>query len=273
MSDYDKTEIVNDIKRVASLYQSDTISRSEYLKHGNFSEYQLYDGGYSWAQLCEMANLKCKKNEPVSDEEYFERLVTAVEDLGRYPNTSERKKYGLNMSKSRYPTLMAFIEKAIDLGYVKDLREDQSASNQMQQSIIESSFPLLKQLSVHSKEIKRPTAPIPLNTPRARWERTGLDGYPYAPQDESGVIALFAILCSKGIIPWQIVDLNGGKGIDSVCFDENSHREIRVELKHLLSKAGWNHNIDDIDYVVCWENRWPDFPKPVIELCKYLRET
>jgi len=74
-------------------------------------------------------------------------------------------------------------------------------------------------------------------------------------------------------LPWQILDLTSGKGIDATCFDEIENREIRVELKFVLSKGSWNHPIEQLDFVVCWENRWPEFPKPVIELSKIIEET
>lgn len=32
-------------------------------------------------------------------------------------------------------------------------------------------------------------------------------------------------------------------------------------------------SLDNLDYVVCWENRWQDFPKPGIEIGLLLRET
>jgi hypothetical protein len=75
------------------------------------------------------------------------------------------------------------------------------------------------------------------------------------------------------VLRWQIIDLNSSKGIDCICFDEEAGKEIYVELKYLLTRAGWNHPIDQVDYVVCWENRWVDFPKPVIELRKLITET
>ena len=40
-------------------------------------------------------------------------------------------------------------------------------------------------------------------------------------------------------------------------------KEMRVEVKHTHSRGNWNHTLDEIDYIVCWENRWKDFPKPV----------
>ena len=119
---------------------------------------------------------------------------------------------------------------------------------------------------------RRPVPPIPQNSKRQRWKRIGIEAFPYAPQDELGVVALFGIFCSKRIIPWQILDLNGGEGIDGVCYDDASGREINVEFKHKLSRTNWNHPLDEVDYVVCWENAWHDFPKKVIELSKLIRQ-
>jgi hypothetical protein len=79
--------------------------------------------------------------------------------------------------------------------------------------------------------------------------------------------------CSKGKIRWQILEMRGGKGIDITCYDEVMDKSIRVELKHTLSKSSWNHRLEDIDFVVCWENRWPDFPKPVLVLSEIIKET
>ena len=128
-------------------------------------------------------------------------------------------------------------------------------------------------MHIRSRDEPRVIPPIPKSSRRRRWERTDVDGFPYAPQDESGVVALFGILCSQGVLRWQIIDLNSSKGMDCICFDEEAGKEIFVELKFLLTRAGWNHPIDQIDYVVCWENRWVDFPKPVIELRRLLEGT
>jgi len=265
--------IVDDIKRVANSLGKVTLSRSEYYQQGKYNHYQIYDGERNWTSLCEMAGIKPETKQPVSDETYFQRLVKATETLGRYPKTSERKKYHLNMSKRRYPTLTSFIEKAIELGYVEDLREDKHSSSK---SLSVESPPeivkFIKNALYKSAQQERPISPIPLHTKRTKWERTGLAGFPYAPQEEQGVLALFTILCSEHILPWQILDLSAGKGIDATCFDETEKKEIQVELKYILSKGSWNHPIDDLDYVVCWESRWPDFPKPVIELRKLIRE-
>ncbi len=256
-----------DVGAVAKRLGRDTLSRAEYLQHGRFSGYQLYDGGRTWEGLCKLAGIASKRIEAVPDDVYFERLASAARQLGRLPNVSERKKFGLNFSKRRYPTLKAFIDQAVKLGRLSPAT-GRTARGRPESKHVAPPPPS------HRPEppTSRPVPPIPLQTTRKKWERTGIDGFPYAPQDELGVVALFGILCSSGRIGWQILELRGGKGIDVTCFDHVMAREIRVELKHTLSRASWNHNVEDLDYVVCWENRWPDFPKPVVVLRELLEE-
>ena len=84
---------------------------------------------------------------------------------------------------------------------------------------------------------------------------------------------MFAILCARrelGDHEWSILELRQCKGIDATCYDHKSDREIRVELKYRLSKAVWDKRTEDVDYVVCWESAWPDFPKPVVVLRELL---
>lgn len=109
--------------------------------------------------------------------------------------------------------------------------------------------------------------------PRLIQNTTGdyISSFPYAPQDEQGVVAIFSILCHRQILPWQIVDLNGGKGIDAVCYDDKKQSFLKVEFKHCLSKHSFNHNLDSFDIVVCWINKWKDIGKEVVELRELLK--
>lgn len=255
-------EIVEDIVRVAKELGVKSLSRSRYLQFARFSEYQIYDDGRTWSKLCALAKLStAANNEPVTDEVYFQRLFDAVKKLGRFPKASERKRYGLNFSKVRYPTLSEFIQTAVRMGKVPDVTGEYSDMPAPQPVSITAT-----PIHIDREDEPRVIPPIPKNSKRSRWERTDVDGFPYAPQDESGVVALFAILCAQGVLRWQILDLNSSKGVDCICYDEETGREIHVELKYLLTRSGWNHPIENIDCVVCWENRWRDFPKPVFEL-------
>jgi hypothetical protein len=265
-----KDKIIEDIARVANELGVTSLSRSRYLQFARYSGNQIYDEGRTWSELCSAAKLSTgANNEPVSDEEYFKRLTEAVEKLGRIPKASERKLYGLNVSKARYRNYSEFIREAIRKGKIVDL----NGAYSVEESAPKHPEVALVPIHAGSKDQPRIIPPIPRSSKRTRWERTDIDGFPYAPQDESGVVALFAILCSQGVLRWQIIDLNSSKGIDCICYDEEAGKEIHVELKYLLTRSGWNHPLDDVDYVVCWESRWPDFPKPVFELKKFTEET
>ena len=153
----------------------------------------LYDGGRTWGSLCRLAGVTPKTNEPVRDEVYFGRLTAAIKQLGRIPKSSERKRFGLNFTKRRYPTLQAFVDRAIELGHLP-------APSAPTASAPQKTPPAISPTSAVTSASKavRPVPPIPLDTRRSKWERTGIDGFPYAPQDELGVVALFGILCSQG---------------------------------------------------------------------------
>ena len=178
-------ELAADIARVAAGLGTTSLSRSAYFQHGQYSQYDIYDGGRTWEQICSLVGVACMKSEPVPDEVYFQRLAAAISDLDRLPRTGERKQFGLNFSKRRYPNLSTLVDKAIDLGFVDaDLRAPTPTP---------PTQPSDPPVPAHATT-QRPVPPIPCNTKRAKWERIGVAGFPYAPQDELGVVALFAIL-------------------------------------------------------------------------------
>ena len=230
--------------------------------------YQLYDDGETWESHCSRAGVKTKATEPVPDEVYFENLKKTMAALGREPKTSERKKFGLNFGKARWPTLSAFIQEARTRGIiaiperaVSHAGERWAGANVPAEQPVPTAPPSFE---------RRPVPPIPSRTRRKnlRWEQSGLRGFPYAPNNEQGVVAIFAILCAQAALPLEITDINGGKGIDATCYNHDRQADIRVEFKYRLSRHTWNHKTDEIDLVVCWENRWPEFPKEKILILK-----
>jgi hypothetical protein len=264
------SKITDDIRRVANELGRRVLSRTEYVQKGKFTLYQVYEGGATWEQYCLAAGIATRKKEPVPDEVYFDRLKKAHESLARYPKSSERKMFGLNFSKRRYPTLSAFIARAAEVGYV-DSAEQTTKKGKAQEPTVTRLAP--PEPPEAAEIATRPVPPIPVGTKQRKWERTGVEGFPYAPQDESGVVALFAILCARrelGEHDWSILELRQGKGIDLTCYDHKLNQEIRVELKHRLSKSVWDKRAEDVNFVVCWESAWPDFPKPVVILRELL---
>ena len=278
---WSECKIVADIQRVAISIDKapgEVFSEGDYRKAGGIvSRYFLSLDGKGWKYYCERAGFRVDaRNQSVPAEEYHNRLRQAVGVLGRLPKTSERKKFGLNFPKRRWATLTVFLEDAIAKGIVPDLpskpnpASDKAVTRSKATDRSCGPPPISVAPATNDKSRKHPIPPVPRGTRRKSWERTSVEGFPYAPHDESGTVALFAVLCAKGVIPWQILSLNGGKGGDGVCFDERTEKELRIELKFRLSRGSWNHPFDSFDYLVCWENRWADFPKPVFELRKVL---
>ena len=272
---------IKDIKRVVASIPSrpQRMSHRFYVENGGcYSKYQMYTNGDKWSDLLyEACGISSDvRNNPVSNEKYFERLRNFVQLWKHLPNTSEQTKAGLNFTKStRWQSLDEFLCDAIHQGVVPSSlagpRLAKQVSKQPHQEI--SSKNRQVTASCDTSHASRNVAPPPRRPLRRnpKWKRIDIDGMPYAPQDENAVIALFAILCNRGIVPWQILDLNSGKGVDAVCYNETNGRELRVEFKLDLVERNWNHRTDDVDVVVCWQNKWQDFPKEVIELSRLLR--
>jgi len=164
-------DIAADIQRVAGRLGQKALSRTEYLQHGKFSEYHIYDGGRTWGSLCQLAGVAAKTVDPVSDDVYFDRLATAVEQLGRLPKVSERKRFGLNLSKRRNPTLQAFIDHAIALGRLAaPAVTPVSASSSAPPAVVRSNS------SSQVTTAARPVPPIPLDTDGESGSVPGLTG-------------------------------------------------------------------------------------------------
>ncbi|HEY4579767.1 MAG TPA: hypothetical protein VIG89_01910 [Candidatus Acidoferrales bacterium] len=210
--DQPNLDIVQDIKAVAQKLgrkQGDKLAQSEYLQNGQFSAYWIYDGGQTWENYCRAAGFVTRKKDPVSDEVYFSRLVDAVKTLGRLPKATERKKYGLNFTKRRFPTLKDFIDHAVSLGIVLGPAKEAEKPSESHNQQIEK-HAVVHEGAADTRAI--PVAPIPTHTKRKHWERTEIKGFPYAPQDELGVVALFGILCAERKIDWQIVEMRVVRG-------------------------------------------------------------
>ena len=268
---------VNDIAAIKNKLGCTKLSFAQYRDAGGrFTKGQIYSNGDTWGELCAEAGTSMDDSKaPVSNDVYFAKLKKFVDEKGRLPKTSERTLAGLNFQKSRWPTLSLFIDEAVSKGVIE-------ASYRKLPVVPESEPKASLPTSLPPSGNNAPTGvpcqpirgvpPIPSRSKRRTWKRIDVPGFPYAPQDEQGVVALFAILCNRGDRPWQILDVNGGKGIDAVCWDDDRNAEFRVEFKYVLSKQSWNHSLVDLDLVVCWLNKWPDFPKPVLELSKLLSQ-
>jgi hypothetical protein len=260
------------------------LSVPEYINAGGKYGNQIYSGGDTWEGLLKELGLEIKspRNRKRNKNFYYENLKTWVKENGKIPKSTERTKAKLNFSKTEefWNNYTEFIRSALNEGIISN---DVVPKKYLEKNMpdFEESDGLINEIDHHVNDqkknnLERRTPPPPktnLNIRRKpNWKRIDIPGMPYAPQDENAVIALFAILCSHNILKFQILDVQSGEGIDSICYDDDSGKEVRIEFKLDLSENKFNHKIEDLDMVVCWKNKWLNFPKKVIELENILKQ-
>jgi hypothetical protein len=269
-----EAEIVGDVRKVGlalgKVPGRDRFGKREYITAGGrFSQYYLYDGGRGWEFYCRKAGYEPKTKSGVSDPDYAERFRRACGELGRPPRKSEYKNYGLSCNKRRRGDIHQLYATIASEIFGRRPATATPAAAEKGEAPPDTSREARKSENVQNTHIgrtRRHVPPIPKNIRGKKWEQIGIDGFPYAPHHEMGVVAIFAILCSRGRLPLQITYVTSGTGTDGVCWDEEAQEEVRVEFKKILAKSSFDKSLGSFDMLVCWENRWPDFPKRVIEL-------
>jgi hypothetical protein len=97
-----------------------------------------------------------------------------------------------------------------------------------------------------------------------------LDGAPlhYAPQNELGVIFLFAHILKKYRL--RIDEIRSGYP-DCIAYQKTGSGERKIRIEFELKSRNFKtqgHDPNGCDWIVCWEHNWPNVPKGinVIEL-------
>lgn len=254
----------NDVERIKTRLGSTRLLLREYLDAGGeFSRSQLYSDGHT---LETVGLAPDEANAPVADEVYLDRLKRFIEREGRLPKSSEKRRAGLNFGSGRWASLGVFLEHAAKEGVFPRALLTRRGPILPAFPVLSGQSPMAMGTEPTVAAHERELPPIPKKSKWKKWSRIDEPGFPYEPHDELGVVALFAILCSHGKLPYQLVGATGGQGTDSVCWDEKNRKHLNIEFKYVLSKTTWNHPLDDVDVVVCWRSTWPNFPKEVLEL-------
>lgn len=95
-------ELLNDLKRVASLLGKDSVTIAEQNKHGRFSAMTMMRRFDSWPASLEKAGLIVKKRMNISKEELFRNLEEVWVTHGRQPHFSDMKTLGSRFGATTY---------------------------------------------------------------------------------------------------------------------------------------------------------------------------
>ena len=140
----DKSVVINELQRVASLLDAKHVSRSAFARHGNLSTAVVEATFGSWNEAIAAAGLiplpqgGFPKSEErrlerlhyagtheigdISDELLLEDLVRLANKLGRRPSGNQiaaKGKYGRDIYQRRWKSVSAAYEAAINAGMVK----------------------------------------------------------------------------------------------------------------------------------------------------------
>lgn len=83
------TEILNDLKAVASKSDARTVSIPKYKQHGKYDETTISRRFGSWNKALAAAGLVLSNEVNISDERLFENILTLWQHFGRQPRRSE----------------------------------------------------------------------------------------------------------------------------------------------------------------------------------------
>ena len=90
-----------------------------------------------------------------------------------------------------------------------------------------------------------------------------LEGAPmrYAPQSELGVVFLFSRLAKK--LRLRVDTVQSGFP-DCVAYQKSHGKENKIRIEFEFKAKNFKmhrHDPKGCDWIVCWENNWPDAPK------------
>ena len=94
-------DVINDLKRVASLLTTETLTAKEYDTYGLYSSSTLAKRYGSWNKLLKLANMEPTLHRNITDKEMFEELERLWTLLGRQPTTTDMKKRPFHLLPSK----------------------------------------------------------------------------------------------------------------------------------------------------------------------------
>lgn len=200
--DVSRDDALNDLRRVAELLDTKTLSRILYRQHGRFSDrpFNRHFGG--WPAAVRAAGLNVSEHffERVSDEELFENLEHVWQTLGRAPTTADMRPPISRLSAHVYTRRFGNWRKALE-SFVAAVGENGSSSSDPEPQAI--SF-----LPVNVQQVPRSSRTIGW---RLRWLVMKRDRFTCRACGRSPATHAETVLHVDHVIPWS----KGGETVES----------------------------------------------------------
>jgi len=129
--DFSDEDVMADLKRVAGIMQTETLTAREYNVHGKYHSTTLIRRYGTWNNILELAGMKANLNRNFSDEQMFEEIERIWIILGRQPTTTDVKqgisKYSLNSYSRRFGGWRNALQAFVD--YINSEEKQEEISN------------------------------------------------------------------------------------------------------------------------------------------------
>ena len=136
--DFTDEDVVIDLKRVAEIIGTETLTAREYNSHGRYYSTTLTRRYGTWNNILELAGMKANLNRNFSDEQMFEEIERIWVVLGRQPTTTDIKKgiskYSLNSYARRFGGWRNALQAFVD--YINSDEKQEEISNVAKQKLI-----------------------------------------------------------------------------------------------------------------------------------------
>lgn len=265
--DLTRDEVARHVRDVAIRLGKDSISRSEFLRGSDLTEWQVMKHFDTWNDCVDAAGLRrFDANRRLTDDELLAALRdaflagggivsrTRLRKLGRHSDSVYHTRWG------RWPNVLArfrawALENDPDFPFLADLPDADAAPfvrGQEGRVVVTAG---------------RAWTPSPTRTRYGPF--LNFRGLQHAPINEQGVVFLF------GIVAFDLGYVVEGVGTGfpdceaKRCVSRSGDvwERVRIEFEYKSRNfLDHGHPFAECDVLVCWEHNWPDCPIEVLEL-------
>ncbi|MEX8546686.1 MAG: homing endonuclease associated repeat-containing protein [Mucilaginibacter sp.] len=220
-----ETELIADVISVSKITGKDTVTQSDYSKHGKYHSSTIQRRFKSWFIVLEKAGLEPARSPfNISEEELFKNIATVWIKLGQQPVNKDMKapisKYGGTTYIRHFGTWMEALRKFIDYENAEFKEEEQI----VQEKLIEE----IEEKAAELQLIQNSTRSISL---RLRFSVFLRDGFRCTSCGKSPVTHPGVVLHCDHILPWS----KGGKtnmdNLKTLCSNCNLGKGNMPETK------------------------------------------
>ena len=263
---YTKEEIVRILQNLANNLKKNTLTTKEIATVISTSTVKNYFGSIGTA--VEAAGLKKRKswehlnhNEKYSDEDLFRSILVLENELGEEPG---QRAYSANGRYSVQPFRKRFGKWSDVLAHYRKWKAEGGATGVPASESARHADPPKSEPSVSITQKIKSDKPMLFYG-----EPIDFRGFRHAPINELGVVYLFGMVSKE--LGFYIESIQAGfpdcEGKFLYNPKKNLWAKARIEFEFKASNfREHGHDPNQCDFIVCWENDWPDSPVTVIEL-------